>query len=834
MLRTHVLFWVAALWTAGTSYSTIAQQPPQAPPASQKTAAQSSQDSVKSADSDKNRRSGIPVGSFRLDAGVTLSETFDDNIFATPTGRINDRITTVAPFATLKSDWTRHALNVDASAAFGRYDEFSSEDFDDFSAGTDGRFDLGEKNNVFGGARFSRRHESRDSPDAVNGTEPAIYDDIEAHIGTFQQFGRVTLRLGGTVEDLDFQDVQGSGGQINNDDRDRVVYEAGTRIGYVISREFEPFIQAALNWRRYGENEDDFGFIRDSRGLGAAAGLRFKLGGGLSGEALAGYLRQSYSDGRFSDLDAFDIGALISWRPLPGTRFNISLDRAIEETTVAGASGYLNTAARLSMEHAITRSFTLGLFGSYAVADYQSFDRTDTLTGFGAELRYFFIPNLFIAVEDRFLRRDSNIDAANFDDNQIILRLGGQLSSGYRDGPGALAMDEIGLYGGLQGSHGHLGTELEGPRGAGGSLNADFGNSGFGGGLFAGYGASMDKWYVGFEVDGDTSEAGLSHDRLPGGRIFGVDKGPSIAGTIRFGRWLPAGALVYARAGVAYAEFDSFYRTASGRLFEQSDDRFGARVGAGIEVPLSNRLFGRFDYSFTDYRDYDVVYTNASDNFDNIEILARLGIGYRLQAIPGGMTDTDLPKPSFSGGYVGAQAGYGTLETVNVGPRQAGSVLNADRGGHGANVGIYGGYGLMLGDFFIGAELDGGVSDAGWQIARDPTGRTYSVEKDESFGASARLGYVLPYGTLIYARGGIVRTTFNTKYAFGGSSVDQDNTLNGLRVGGGIETPLTDQLFLRFDYTHTSYDAYSVNYGAGTDTFDNEENVVLVGITYRP
>jgi opacity protein-like surface antigen len=284
---------------------------------------------------------------------------------------------------------------------------------------------------------------------------------------------------------------------------------------------------------------------------------------------------------------------------------------------------------------------------------------------------------------------------------------------------------------------------------------------------------------------------------------------------------------------VAYSEFDSFYQNAGGQLFEQSDGLFGLRIGTGLEVPLSDRIFGRFDYSLTDYRDYEVANANAPDNFDNTELQARFGIGYRFQAIPDGLTNKGAPEPSFSGAYLGTQVGYGTLDTVNSGPRQAGSTLTADRGGYGAGVGIFAGYGYTLGDFFIGAELDGSFSDAGWNIEREPTGRIYSVEKDESFGASARFGYVLPLGTLVYARVGIVRSNFKTKYAFGGSSVDQDDMLTGLRIGGGIETPLTKDLFLRFDYTHTSYDSYSVDYGSGIDAFDHEENVGAVGIAYR-
>lgn len=833
MLESYFRFGSVLLLVAGASIAASAEQSSDTAPPEQEAATPLFPDGAGPSETEKDRRDGLSVGSFKLNGGLTLTHSFDDNIFATPTDRVSDQITTVSPFVTLRSDWSKHALNVDASAAFGRYHQYSSENFDDFSVGFDGRFDLGTRRNVFGGMRYSRRHESRDSPDAVNGTEPTVYDALEAHLGTFQQFDRVTLRLGGTFEDLNFQDVPATSGTINNDDRDRTVYETGTRLGYLVDRRFEPFVQTTANWRRYDEAQDDFGYKRSSHGVSAMAGLKFRLDGGVSGEAMAGYMHQSYEDGRFSDLSAPDFGGLLTWKPAPGTRLNLSVDRAIEETMVAGSSGYLNTETQVSLEQALTRSVTVGVSGSYAVADFQSVDRTDKTTALGAELRYFVLPNVFVGIEDRFLRRSSNVEDANFDENQVLLHVGGQVASGYRDGPDTITLDDLGLYAGLHLSQDQLGTKLEGPRGSGGTLDADFAGSGLGGGLFAGYGTSRNDWYLGFEVDGDWTTAGWDHARLPGGRTFDVTRGPSVAGTLRFGRWLPAGALLYARAGIAYTDFDTSYKTASGRQFDQSDGQLGPRVGAGVDVPLSERLFGRLDYSYTDYRDYEVAYTNNSDNFDNTELQARFGLGYRFQSRPRGNEDAEAPPPSYSGAYIGAQGGYGSLDTLNTGPRDSGSNLTADRGGHGASGGLFAGYGLTLGDFYLGAEIDGGYSDAGWTVARAPTGRVYSVDKDESIGASARVGYVLPYGTLAYGRVGVVRTRFNTKYANGGVSVDQDDALVGLRFGGGIETPLASDFFLRVDYTHTTYDAYNVNYGSGIDTFDTDENIGAIGVGYR-
>jgi opacity protein-like surface antigen len=187
--------------------------------------------------------------------------------------------------------------------------------------------------------------------------------------------------------------------------------------------------------------------------------------------------------------------------------------------------------------------------------------------------------------------------------------------------------------------------------------------------------------------------------------------------------------------------------------------------------------------------------------------------------------------------YVGGQLGHGTTQSDNNGPRPDAATsdftLDATRSGQGFTAGVMAGYGHQMNDFYIGGELELEASSADWNIERSPTGRIYSVDKQGTVGASVRVGYVLNDSVLIYGRVGYVQSRFNTNYQFNGIAVDQNDTLGGLRIGGGVEFALRDNLNARLEYTHTEYDRHSVNFGTGVDNFDTSERLFRVGLTYQ-
>lgn len=109
---------------------------------------------------------------------------------------------------------------------------------------------------------------------------------------------------------------------------------------------------------------------------------------------------------------------------------------------------------------------------------------------------------------------------------------------------------------------------------------------------------------------------------------------------------------------------------------------------------------------------------------------------------------------------------------------------------------VFAGYDLALSaNTFFGVEANFDLASAKAGSADD------RLEIDHAFGATARLGYNLNDNTALYGRIGYQRGR-------GTEIVDAERfstSLDGLRLGAGLETAVTDRISLRAEYNHTHY-----------------------------
>ena len=783
---------------------------------------------------------GFSLGPFAIDGTASVGGLFSDNIFVTKNRKKSDWITTISSGITAALTDGSDRLNLRAGVNLGRYARFTAENYNDFYVGGDGRLRLDEATSLFGGARADWTHESRESPDAVNGIKPTQYRAGDFYAGILRSFQEFVVRVGGTADTYSYDNVLSTGGLIDNSGRDRTQYEAGARVSYRWSSDLRPFVQAYWDSRKYDRSIDDYGYARSSTGYRAAIGISGDLGPAMQGEIYAGVLGQSFDDVRFSDIVKPDFGMRLTWRPLAGTTVRGFIDRSVEETTLVGSSGYLRTAIGGSVEQEIRPDLFMSGHLYYSENAYQDFDRVDHVSDAGLGAKYFIIPNLYVAADYAFIHRISDTALADFYENRVMFRLGAQLAPAYRSDPASFLpfTDDTapgGFYLGLMAGNGTMISALDGPRGSGGTLTADFGGNGWQGDIAAGYGTVVGRIYLGAEVDAALSSQHWLHDGSGGTRVYDVRKLGSYELAARLGYVLENQALLYGRFGGVATEFSTPYDHSLHSAVVEGYQR-GLRFGGGLEFPLSGALSGRMEYTQTAYADYNTKVggpaTAGEDNFANDENLMRFGVVYHIDA-----ATSDKPAPAFDyhGFYAGLQAGFGGLISQNAGPRNYGQTLDAQRAGTGATGGIFGGYGLTIGSVYLGAEAEAEISNADWNVKRDANGRIYSVAKDYGFGASALAGYVFPSSTLVYGRLGFASVQFRNKYhdETGAHYVTPDKTKSGLRLGGGVVTPIDENLFLRLDYTWTRYGSYTVNYITGTDSFRNSENLFRVGIGWR-
>lgn len=410
----------------------------QTPPASQLPPARQEPDNrTPSARAAENYEpNGVPVGSFRLLPTLELDESFNDNIYANSaaTGRTGSWVQIVKPSLELRSDWTNHMLNFFARGGFGFYSADSSQNFQDFAVGTDGRLDIQRNWNIYGGATYARSHEELGTPNTTAGTfQPNVYNQLTANLGYYQKFGLFSARLDGRMDNFAYIN-NGNGpaqGVILNTDRNRTEFRESVRLGYEFIRGLEVWTRGGLNQRRYDSGVDTLGLNRNSTGWDGVAGIAIDFGGITSVELFAGYVEQNYSDVRFQTVRAPTFGLTGYWNPLRPLWIKPFIRRTVDDTALDAASGFLNTSGGVDVDYNVLPNVRLGAHADYSTADYQAVsnanNRYDQYVTLRASVLYLPTPNFFVGPTYQFVHRSSNQFNSDYDQNVVMLRLGAKL-----------------------------------------------------------------------------------------------------------------------------------------------------------------------------------------------------------------------------------------------------------------------------------------------------------------------------------------------------------------------------------------------------------------------
>lgn len=375
---------------------------------------------------------GLRAGSFMFYPVLEMGVESDSNIFRVPSElEENDTIFHLDPSVYMTSDWSRHELNAYAWARLGYYDEFSNEDYEDYSVSADGRLDVLRDSYATGYVGFASRHEGRSSVDNRFGAEPTTFTQAVFGLGYDHTFNRLTVSAAYDYEALDYDDVPGIfEAVINNDDRDRKRNEGTLRVAYQVRPQFDFFVEGALNAVDYDNTPDDTGRERSSNGYRLNAGASIDITSVLVGDVFVGYLRQEYDDPGLRDIDNTDYGFRLFWYATALTTVTSSLQRSPTETTEPEASGYLSTALDLRVDHELRRNILLHTAFSYRNNDYEQSvpgrKENEDIFDFSIGGKYLFNRRFYARAEYAYERRNSDIEEQEFTANEFRFALGAQ------------------------------------------------------------------------------------------------------------------------------------------------------------------------------------------------------------------------------------------------------------------------------------------------------------------------------------------------------------------------------------------------------------------------
>ncbi len=386
---------------------------------------------------------GVRAGGFRIFPAVEVGVRADDNIFRFPDidldtdPVVSDTIIDARASASINSDWNQHEFNAIASVDLGRYNDYDSEDYEDYVFAADGRLDIKRGSFLSGKAGYMLQHEDRSSLNSRRGTlaspaygvNPTTYDFSYVGAAYDRQPAKIRTLVKVDYETLNYDDIKNVfGGIVDNSDRNRSKAEAVFRVGYENLPNRRIFIEGTINSRDYDRQFDNNGVERSSTGYRLATGMNFDLSNLLVGDIFIGYVEQDYDAPAQADISSGLVGFGLKWYPTRLTSLDLNLDRKVEETTETTASGYLSTIFSARVNHELKRNIIL--FGNVDYTDNEFEQNSagqkenETITGFGLGGKYLFSRRWYTSVEYRHEERSSDLARQEYTDNQGLIAFG--------------------------------------------------------------------------------------------------------------------------------------------------------------------------------------------------------------------------------------------------------------------------------------------------------------------------------------------------------------------------------------------------------------------------
>jgi hypothetical protein len=353
---------------------------------------------------------GDYAGSFLIKSAVELSGGYDTN-----PGRLPEPkglpFYVIAPEFLAVSDWDRHALIADLRGSFTGYGGSlpqivdggispapTNVDRPDFTGHIDGRLDVTNDTRLTAEARLRVATDNPGSPNIQAGlAKYPIYTTLGGTFGVDQNFNRLQISAGGTVDRTVYQDsVLTDGSSTTNDDRNFNQYGGVGRVSYDLLPGLKPYAEGEGDSRVHDLMLDRNGYARDSTGGYFKAGTTFEFSRLLVGEIGLGYAARNYADPRLNPLQGLLTSSSLTWFVTPLTTAKFYSTTSIDETTLPGVSGVLTHTYTVEVDHDFRRWLTaIGKF-TYGTLQYQGDFRYDKIYSAEADLIYKMTRNLWI------------------------------------------------------------------------------------------------------------------------------------------------------------------------------------------------------------------------------------------------------------------------------------------------------------------------------------------------------------------------------------------------------------------------------------------------------
>lgn len=313
---------------------------------------------------------GMSVWAFILHPSITAGTKYTSNVYAVDNNAVSDRIAVARAEILLKSDFTRHKLNIKPFAESGRYSEYKSENYDDYGINVDARMDVTDSDNIPLTFTYAKLHEDRENPDVQSNTNPLVYHLTEASAGLAHIQQTIIYKVITSLKHMVYEDSQSTLGPIDEGERDKDILGVYANVGIQPDAILAPYIYGNFLKLDY-PNLDASGVSRNSTDLEAGLGTIINISALTRLTFNVGQKDRNFDNNTFDNLKTYTYGSNISWEPLEYLSFFLKADKSIQEATFTGTSSSINTSYRVSANYQLRENIYFQPTYSWLDRDYQ-------------------------------------------------------------------------------------------------------------------------------------------------------------------------------------------------------------------------------------------------------------------------------------------------------------------------------------------------------------------------------------------------------------------------------------------------------------------------------
>jgi hypothetical protein len=187
------------------------------------------------------------------------------------------------------------------------------------------------------------------------------------------------------------------------------------------------FLRGTVTSTDYTQALDDTDLNRDSSEVVLDGGFEFSLSHILIGEIAAGYAQKSFVDPTFPATSGANVKVALKWFPSMLTNVTIEGGRSNEESSIAGASGFVSTRGGVGVDHELLRNLILSGHVAYENDEYADIGRNDDVLKGSVSGRYLINNNLHLDAGWEFVDRNSSDLPFAYSASQFQLSLTGKM-----------------------------------------------------------------------------------------------------------------------------------------------------------------------------------------------------------------------------------------------------------------------------------------------------------------------------------------------------------------------------------------------------------------------